>query len=97
MFDLSKWETWVVLAAIVIGIIAGLFFYKHDVQPDKVWEDMQQSAKEITVLVWNIDEQAAIKEVRAVYKESEWDILKYSYDDNSKVWIFILRQRSGNK
>lgn len=97
MFDLGRWETWVVLVAILTGIIASLFFFKHNVQPDKVWTDMQQSAREVTVLVWAVDEQSALKEIRAVYREPEWQIIKYSYDADSKVWIFILRQRGDRK
>lgn len=92
MFDFSKWETWVVLTAIVLGVIASLFVFKQEKQDVRLLDELTVEENEVIVIYIADSIDNAEKVLRAEYPMDTWAIIERYYDVKTKKALFRLRK-----
>ena len=92
MFDLSRWETWVVLITLVVSLLLATFVFKHDRQDLSILEKVTDEENVMIVFVIASSIEEAEKLLRTEYSEMDWEIMDKYFDIQTRKAIFKLRR-----
>lgn len=87
-FDFSRWETWVVLIAVVIGVIFTIYQYKP--QDKSVLNSITTEETEFIVIYYQTSLEEAEKMVIKDYPPELYAIIDKSFDKTQSKAIFRI-------
>lgn len=91
--NLTSWQTWLVISALIIGLVLPVFMFKQDRQDVELLDNLQVTTNEIIVIYSADNIDIAREYLRKEYPANEWVIIEEYFDaDRRRAYFRLVKE-----